>query len=91
MTAFSPPANACEPCNYLYTFVYDDGQLVPDVTFAASNISGVLCEGCLTQWVQDTVGNDVKLERRDIEGVTYLVLTNQHGCEFAFLEGELPS
>lgn len=80
-------ANTCGQKYWIYTFVYDDDQLVEDETLIATDISGVVCGGCMATWIQDIAGNDVKLERRIIDEVEYLILITEHGCEYQFLEG----
>lgn len=76
--------DSCGNYRYHYTFQYDDAQLIPDTLLTATDISGVVCEGCLTDWVKDLVGNEVTVAE-DTPG--YITVTNQHGCEFTFQRG----
>lgn len=71
------------PCGttYRYVITYDDDQLVDGALLLPRDILGVFCQGCLTDWVKEQVGNEVSLET-DGEGVQALV--TQHGCRFLF-------
>lgn len=72
----------CGAITYSYVFAYDETLLaVPGTALVASQISGVFCEGCLTDWVQEEVGNEVSLVDN---GNGTLTLTTQHGCTYTF-------
>lgn len=75
-------ANSCNNKYYIYTFQYDDVQLVADTTLVPSDITGVVCQDCLTQWVQDYVGNDVEVSVNEDSGL--VTITNEHGCQAEF-------
>ncbi len=40
---------------YTYTIEYDADQLVGSVELISSDISGVVCKGCLTSVIEDTI------------------------------------
>lgn len=86
IVTFVQTRDACNKPVYRYIFSYDDTQIVlpPNTVFTAANIVGVFCEGCLTDWVRDLVGEDVTVEEREAGIIT---IRNQHGCEFAFRRG----
>lgn len=72
---------------FLFTATYDDSQLLPGTTLDPKDIHGVICDDvCLTAWVREQVGYDVKLEL-DEDDPNTLILTNQHGCKFSFTPG----
>ena len=80
--------NQCGQTFYSYVFRYDDALLVPATVLIPSDIIGVVCRGCLTTYIDETVGSDIKLEFVDGDSEegefdTYL-LTGQHGCAFEF-------
>lgn len=77
--------NNCSRKYYIYTFQYDDVQLQANQTLVPADITGVVCQDCLTQWVEDYVGNDVQVS---IDEDGFVTIINQHGCEQTFLSGE---
>lgn len=77
LVATAKAANQCGGYIYTYTFTYDDAQLVPGEQINTSDIQGVLCRDCATQWVEDLVGNDVRIAGDSNGLVTF---TTQHGC-----------
>lgn len=77
----------CNNPSYTYVFSYDDAQLAdPETALLASQIVGVFCEGCLTTWIEEKVGNEVVLLDN---GDGTLTLTTQHGCSYTF-NGSFP-
>lgn len=44
-------ADLCGPCKWIYTFQYDDGQLIPGYILVQSSVLGVICDSCLLQFV----------------------------------------
>jgi hypothetical protein len=64
----------------VYLILYDDAQIEAPNTLQPSDIQGIVCEGCLTSWVKDLVGQPVTLSI-DNNGNT-LTLINQYGCKF---------
>lgn len=68
----------CGVLYYQYTIAYDDTALVPPNLLTCTDILGIVCEGCLTTFIRDTAGQEVRIEV--IEG-TYTLIT-QHGCEY---------
>jgi hypothetical protein len=65
---------------YRYTVRYDDAQLVGDV-LQSSEIQGILCVGCLTNFIYSVAGNEVTMTQEE-DGA--IVFTSQHGCTFTF-------
>lgn len=50
----SSSTSSCETGNWKYDLQYDSDDLPEDVTaLSTSDITGVLCEGCLTSWVRE--------------------------------------
>lgn len=70
---------------YRYTFLYDADQLTGTNTLSESNIIGAVCQGCLTTYVQDLVGNEVQIVVSEDE--SEITLITQHGCEYTFEVG----
>lgn len=79
--------NNCGQTFYTYVFRYDDTLLVPASVILSSDISQVVCRGGLTTYIDEKVGDDLKLELVPADGegtpAQYL-LTGQHGCAFEF-------
>lgn len=67
---------------FTYTIKFDDSQLVPGTTLSGDEITGIICHGCLTEWVTDLVGNEIQVEVNEEE--TEVTITSQHGCETTF-------
>jgi hypothetical protein len=69
-------------CRYRYGISYDDSQLIDGALLAYVDILGVICEGCLTSWVREQVGDEIKLELVPATEAlpAYIQLTTQHGC-----------
>jgi len=59
-----------------YTFAYDDADLIPPNLLTCQDISGVICEGCLTTFIKDIAGNEVFIQT----GQNGQELVTQHGC-----------
>lgn len=79
--------DTCHKVYYRYVFSYDDTQLVSSTVLTCADIEGVFCKGCLTQWIEDKVGNEVQVEVSELGTVT---ITTQHGCEYEFETGSNP-
>ena len=74
--------DTCGTYFYQYILSYNDDQLVLNEVLAVSDILGIFCKGCMTDWVEDLVGTPGKI--CSDEGVyTY---TNSQGCEFAITQ-----
>lgn len=54
LTAVSSSNTSCGgQCYYTYTFEYDDADLAnPATPLLPTEISGVICTGCLTNWIE---------------------------------------
>jgi hypothetical protein len=64
---------------YRYTITYDDAQLLDGCKLLTCHkIGGIFCKSCLTEWIEDLVGQAVTLAGEN--GV--YTLTNQYGCTF---------
>lgn len=56
MISFQQFNNGCGQKFYRYTFTYDTDDLPEGVTgITCANITGVFCQGCLTQWVEQEI------------------------------------
>lgn len=80
LTNYVQVKNNCGGSYYRYVFSYEDTLLVPATVLTSASIKGVVCEGCITQYIDDSVGNEIKLTN---VGDVY-TLTTQHGCEYTF-------
>lgn len=67
-----------------YTFIYDLSQLAFEEVLTAADIEGAFCKGCISQWVEDLVGNEPYV--RD-DGDDNLTFVSPHGCEYPFKQG----
>jgi len=47
--------NVCGQQFYRYIITYDDEQLVEDAVLVGSNITGVICDDCLIQYIDDNL------------------------------------
>lgn len=65
---------------FKYTIIYDDTQLIPDTTLSSGDITGIVCAGCLTKYVEDLAGNEINVEVVDSQ----VTITTQHGCQYVF-------
>jgi hypothetical protein len=76
-------SDACQNPSWSYVFEYDETLLAtPTVALTAAQISGAFCEGCITTWVRDEVGDEIAVDiNADEQTVT---ITSQHGCATAF-------
>lgn len=70
-------------CNFRYTFAYEDTD-TSGVELVPQNIDGVICDGCMVQFVKDAVGNEPYIV--DNEDGTYTFVT-PHGCEYEIVTG----
>lgn len=78
--------DSCTSARWNYTFSYDDTQLTnPSTPLVASDITGVFCEGCFTNWVEEQIGNDATLVNNGDGTYTF---TNEHGCVTSFEAGQ---
>lgn len=74
--------SACQ--TFLYEFQYDSDQVVAGVALRCEDITGVICEGCLTTFIRDAAGNEIRVESfvSSGDGLTYLRVITQHGCVY---------
>lgn len=81
--------NPCAATKYKHTITYDDLQLVPGTTLVSTDIENVVCEGGLTHYIQEQVGEEVKVEIIPAAGAVpeLIRLTSQHGCQFEWPAG----
>lgn len=68
---------------WIYYFHYDSDQLQEGETLLSADIFGALCQGCLTEWVEDRAGNEMYLEETE-QGFS---LFSPHGCEYPISSG----
>jgi len=68
----------CGKWYFEYTIAYDDADLVPPNLIICTDVSGIVCEGCLTTFVRDTAGQEVYIE----DGPGGQELVTQHGCRY---------
>jgi len=78
MTALMADTSPCGT-TYRYVITYDDSQLLAGKKLTARDVLGVFCQGCMTDWVKEQVGNEVVIETNILGGQT---LITQHGCQF---------
>lgn len=62
--------------SYTYTIDYNEELLLDDYDLRSRDIQGIFCKGCLTNWVEDLVGNEPTLTQ---EGNT-VTFVSPHGC-----------
>lgn len=62
----------CNNVSYKYAIAYDDAQITDGYTLTCQDITGVFCEGCLSQWVEDKFA---LLPETDITAVAPLTST----------------
>lgn len=80
-------ADSCQNPLWHYTFSYESEALAnPDTPLASSDITGVFCLDCFTEWIIEQTGNEVTLVDN---GDGTLTLTTQHGCTYTF-NGSFP-
>ena len=76
---------ACNSTIWKYTVCYDEDDIIAGQTLAQADVSGLFCKGCLAQWVEDIVGNEIQVEYdADEQEVS---ITSQHGCVTTFPVG----
>lgn len=65
-----------------YNFCYDDSLIQDKVTLFGTDILGVICKDCLTTWVEDVNGNDVRLfaPPEELSPNPPIQLITEHGC-----------
>jgi len=64
--------------HYQYTFAYSDVDVAPGEVIECADIQGVFCEGCLTDYIRDVAGDEVRIE----DGPGGRELVTQHGCRY---------
>ena len=62
----------CNNVSYKYAIAYDDAQITTGYILTCQDITGVFCEGCLSQWVEDRFA---LLPETDITAVAPLTST----------------
>lgn len=75
------PSKCGSPTLYTYTFCFDSALQAEGQDIKASDITGVIDLGCLKQYIDDKVGNEISLVDNEDGTLTFI---SQHGCEFTF-------
>ena len=78
LISYTRVKNGCGGGFYQYVFYYDDAQLVDAAVLLAGDITGAVCKGCLTTWVEDFVGYEPTLLKDDSGTYTY---SSPHACD----------
>lgn len=74
--------DSCGNALWHYSFSYDETLLNdPSTPLTAADISGVFCEGCLTDWVKELVGDEPSLIPNADGSITWV---SPHGCTLTF-------
>jgi hypothetical protein len=56
LVSYTKNRNSCGTMFYRYVFEYDDEQLlIPEAGITEENITGVICKGCLTKWLESLI------------------------------------
>jgi hypothetical protein len=75
--------NCKTPYAYSHVLRYDDSQLINSYSLLPADIDSVTCETPVTKFVEESTGNECKLELKHGTSSTY-IFTNQHGSTFEF-------
>lgn len=75
-TALTQVVNNCGT-QYVYTFTYDDEDVVDQQVLTSANIDGARCKDCLDTVIEGIIGQPVTLESNG--AFTQLTLTDQFG------------
>jgi len=86
ITIFKRYRNSCGKAYYLYTFEYALADVQPDTFLDCDDIQGVVCDGCLTNYVRDVAGNEVTIEEIEYSSPPTLQITTQHGCKYNIIK-----
>lgn len=70
------PLSCRSTCKYLYEISYESGDVTR--TLVSEDILGVVCEGTLTDFINDRAGQAISVTFDSDTGV--LTLTDQYGC-----------
>lgn len=89
LTDVSSSSVGCTLAYYIYTFEYDDEQLVSydaglmlaSDPLEPADIEGFFIRNCTTDWVEAIVGSEVIITD---DGMGNFTLTSQHGCTYDF-------
>lgn len=68
----------CTTTYWTYWFTYDDAQLVDGGILTSEGITGIICDNCFTQWVDEKVGNEPYIR----DDGSAQVFVSPHGCEY---------
>lgn len=74
--------------NYIYSISVDDTQLIDDTTLSGSEITGIFCRSCFTDWVEDAIGDESYIDT-DEGGAQSFV--SPHGCIYPLTVGPSPT
>lgn len=80
ITQFLKLNNGCGSPVYQYSLTYDETQLAdPTTPIIASQITGVFCKNCLTNWAEEAIGNESYIKDNGDGTVSYV---SPHNCEY---------
>lgn len=75
----------CNTVSWRYIFTYDTSQLIEGAVLVGTSITGVICKGCFTEWVEQLIGNEPYIETNPSTGEQ--VFISPHGCEYPIVQG----
>lgn len=91
LTACEQVSGVCGNPLWKYKFTFDDADLYPDTILTPTSIEGVICDGCLVSFIQETYGNEPFVRTEDDGSQTFV---SNHGCEYpltgTFEDGDVP-
>lgn len=74
----------CNKSTWRYIFTFDDAQLISGAVLSGTSISGIFCQGCFTDWIQQIVGNEPYIVTEDGGNQVFV---SPHGCEYPIATG----
>jgi len=88
LISFSKSSGSCSTSIYKYIFEYDDVLLLdPSQPLTSADIIGVFCKGCITNWVEQKIGNESYFRDNGDGTITFI---SPHGCEYTFSGALIP-
>jgi hypothetical protein len=74
---------SCGTGTYRYLFQYDENLLAdPTTPLVTADVAGVFCKGCLTDWVEEKVGDEIQVIVDEFAQTVTII--SQHGCSTTF-------